>query len=124
VNLPAVAIVLLLTAVLVLGIRASARINIVIVCIKLAIVLFVFVAGISYIKTSNWDPFVPPTRSPAGRPRRWIRGVRRRRLRRGAHALDLGDAPPCRRAPRRIVHSRQRDPDALLAQARRRRVRS
>jgi APA family basic amino acid/polyamine antiporter len=64
VNLPAVAIVLLITAILIVGIRASARLNIVIVCIKLAIVLFVIVAGISYIKTSNWDPFIPPTGKP------------------------------------------------------------
>jgi APA family basic amino acid/polyamine antiporter len=34
------------------------------VCIKLAVVLFVIVAGISYIKTSNWDPFVPPSGTP------------------------------------------------------------
>jgi basic amino acid/polyamine antiporter, APA family len=38
--------------------------RVVIVCIKLAVVLFVIVAGISYIKTSNWDPFVPPSGKP------------------------------------------------------------
>jgi APA family basic amino acid/polyamine antiporter len=64
VNLPAMVIVLLITVVLIVGIRASARLNLVIVCIKLAVVLFVIVAGISYIKTSNWDPFVPPAGKP------------------------------------------------------------
>jgi APA family basic amino acid/polyamine antiporter len=64
VSLPAMAIVLLITAILVAGIRASARVNIVVVCIKLAIILFVIVAGISYIKTGNWNPFIPPSGKP------------------------------------------------------------
>ena len=64
VNLPAMAIVLIITAILIVGIRASARINLVIVAIKLAVVLFVIVLGIFYVKTGNWDPFVPPSGKP------------------------------------------------------------
>jgi basic amino acid/polyamine antiporter, APA family len=62
-NLIAFAIVLILTAVLCLGIKVSARVNAVIVAVKLAIVLFVIIAGLFYVKTSNWAPFVPPSGS-------------------------------------------------------------
>jgi APA family basic amino acid/polyamine antiporter len=62
-NLIAAAIVLILTAVLCLGIKMSARVNAVIVVIKLAIVLFVIVAGLFYVKASNYSPFVPPAGS-------------------------------------------------------------
>ncbi len=64
VNLPAMAIVLIITAILIVGIRASARINLVIVAIKLGVVLFVIVLGVFYVKTGNWDPFVPPSGKP------------------------------------------------------------
>jgi APA family basic amino acid/polyamine antiporter len=64
VNLPAIAIVLLITALLVTGIRSSARVNIVIVAIKLTVVAFVIVVGVFYVKTGNWDPFVPPKGKP------------------------------------------------------------
>jgi APA family basic amino acid/polyamine antiporter len=59
-NLPAVLVVLLLTAVIVAGIRLSARVNAVIVAIKVAVVLFVIVAGLFYVRAENYDPFVPP----------------------------------------------------------------
>jgi APA family basic amino acid/polyamine antiporter len=58
-NLPAVLIVLALTAILVKGIRESARANEVMVAIKLGAVVFVIVAGIGYINTDNWEPFAP-----------------------------------------------------------------
>jgi APA family basic amino acid/polyamine antiporter len=64
VNLPAMVIVLVITAILVVGIRASARLNIIVVAIKLAVVLFVIVVGAAYVKTGNWDPFVPPAGTP------------------------------------------------------------
>lgn len=62
-NLVAAGIVLVLTALLCLGIRVSSAVNVVIVTIKVAIVLLVIIAGITYIKTSNWHPFVPPSGS-------------------------------------------------------------
>src|SRR5258706_1197139 len=43
-----------MTAVLVIGIRESARFNSVIVVLKLAVVLFVIVIGFRYINTDNW----------------------------------------------------------------------
>jgi len=62
-NLVAAAIVLILTAVICLGIKVSSQVNLVMVTIKLAVVLFVIVAGLFYIKTSNYSPFIPPTGS-------------------------------------------------------------
>ena len=60
-NLPAVLVVLLLTAILVIGIKISARFNEVVVAIKVAVVLFVIVAGLFYINVANYSPFVPPS---------------------------------------------------------------
>jgi APA family basic amino acid/polyamine antiporter len=62
-NLVAAAIVLILTGVICLGIRVSSKINAVIVAIKVGIVLFVIVAGLFFIKLSNYSPFIPPTGS-------------------------------------------------------------
>jgi APA family basic amino acid/polyamine antiporter len=58
-NILAISIVGLVTIVLVLGIRESARMTTVMVIIKL-IVLGVFVAvGFNYVKPENWTPFAP-----------------------------------------------------------------
>ncbi len=59
VNLPAIVIVLLITALLVIGVRESVRFNAVIVTIKLAAVLFFIVAGVKFVKPENWSPFAP-----------------------------------------------------------------
>jgi basic amino acid/polyamine antiporter, APA family len=58
-NLMAAVIVLLLSALLCFGIRASSTVNAVIVAIKLAIILVVIIAGISFIHSGNWQPFIP-----------------------------------------------------------------
>jgi len=60
VNLPAVFIVALMSTVLVIGIRESARVNNAIVIIKVAIVLLVVIVGLSHITPANWKPFIPP----------------------------------------------------------------
>ncbi|WP_328296055.1 amino acid permease [Kineococcus sp. NBC_00420] len=62
-NLIAAAVILALTAVLCVGSKTSARFNAVVVCVKLAVVAVVIVAGLFFVKTSNWSPFVPPTGS-------------------------------------------------------------
>ncbi len=62
-NLAAALIVLLLTAVICFGIKVSSRVNATIVAIKIFIVLFVIIAGLFYIKTRNYSPFIPPTGS-------------------------------------------------------------
>lgn len=62
-NLVAATIVLLLTGVICFGIKVSSRVNLVMVVIKVAVVLFVIIAGLFYIKTSNYHPFIPPAGS-------------------------------------------------------------
>jgi APA family basic amino acid/polyamine antiporter len=65
-NLPAVAIVLVVTGLLVIGIRESANTNTVLVFIK-AVVLVVFViAGAGYVRHENLTPFIPPNTGTFG----------------------------------------------------------
>jgi APA family basic amino acid/polyamine antiporter len=59
VNLPAVIIVLIVTAVLVKGIQESASFNAIMVGVKVAAVLFVILVGAFYINSANWEPFAP-----------------------------------------------------------------
>jgi APA family basic amino acid/polyamine antiporter len=58
-NLPAIVIVLILTAVLVKGIQESANFNATMVAIKVAAVLFVILVGAFFINPANWEPFAP-----------------------------------------------------------------
>jgi APA family basic amino acid/polyamine antiporter len=59
INLPAMIIVLLITALLVIGVRESARFNAAMVAIKLAAILFFIVVGVQYVEPANWEPFMP-----------------------------------------------------------------
>jgi APA family basic amino acid/polyamine antiporter len=59
INLPAVIIILILTAILVKGIKESANVNAVMVAIKVGAVLFVILAGMTFINPANWDNFAP-----------------------------------------------------------------
>jgi basic amino acid/polyamine antiporter, APA family len=63
-NLPAAIIALILTGVLVVGIRLSAAVTNVIVAIKLAVVLFFIIFGAFFINAANWSPFIPPHQPP------------------------------------------------------------
>ncbi|HEY0554279.1 MAG TPA: amino acid permease [Thermoanaerobaculia bacterium] len=58
-NLPAFLIVMLITVVLVVGIRESAWFNSAMVLLKLAIIAFFIIMGFFYVKTANWHPFMP-----------------------------------------------------------------
>ena len=58
-DLPAIIITLLVTIVLVKGIKESASFNAGIVMVKVAIVLFVIAVGAFYVKPENWTPFAP-----------------------------------------------------------------
>ncbi|WP_369195311.1 amino acid permease [Streptomyces djakartensis] len=55
----AAALVLVLTVILVLGMKLSARITSLVVAIKVTVVLVVIIAGAFLIKGDNYDPFVP-----------------------------------------------------------------
>lgn len=58
-DLPAVAITLVLTLILIRGVKESARINNLFVFIKVGVVLFVIFAGLNYVKSENFFPFMP-----------------------------------------------------------------
>jgi basic amino acid/polyamine antiporter, APA family len=59
INLPAVLIIVLVSWVLMRGIRESATVNSIIVVIKVAVVLAVVGVGFFYIKAQNYVPFIP-----------------------------------------------------------------
>lgn len=59
-NLAAFLLVAVLTVLVAMGIKESLRVNMALVALKLFVVLFVIFAGIGYINTDNYTPFVPP----------------------------------------------------------------
>ncbi|HWO88048.1 MAG TPA: amino acid permease [Gemmatimonadales bacterium] len=60
INLPAVLVVALVTTILVIGIRESARVNNLIVILKVSIILLIVAVGLGHISADNWTPFIPP----------------------------------------------------------------
>jgi len=58
-NFLAIAIVAFITWILVLGAKESARVNNIMVVIKLVILFFFIFVGIKYVKPENWSPFMP-----------------------------------------------------------------
>ncbi|MEU9480875.1 amino acid permease [Streptomyces sp. NPDC048191] len=63
----AAALVLVLTGILVLGMKLSARITSLVVAIKVIVVLIVIVAGAFFVKSANYSPFIPHAQPvPAG----------------------------------------------------------
>ena len=59
-NLPAVLVCLAIAALLVVGIRESARVNTTIVIIKVAVLALFVIVGAQYVNTANLHPFIPP----------------------------------------------------------------
>ncbi|KGN40636.1 amino acid permease [Knoellia aerolata] len=58
-DLPAFLLVAVLTVLVSIGIQESMRVNLALVAVKVFIVLFVIVAGIGFIKSANYTPFIP-----------------------------------------------------------------
>lgn len=58
-NLPAMLIVGLMTALLVVGIRESANFNNLVVIVKIAVILLFIILGWSFINAENWTPLIP-----------------------------------------------------------------
>jgi basic amino acid/polyamine antiporter, APA family len=67
INFPAVAVVLSMTALLSLGIRASARANAAMVALKVGVILLVIFVGAFYVDTNNYIPFVPDNTGEPGK---------------------------------------------------------
>ncbi|GGM12106.1 amino acid permease [Streptomyces fumigatiscleroticus] len=55
----AAALVLVITGILVVGMKLSARVTSVVVAVKVAVVLVVIIAGAFFVKAGNYDPFIP-----------------------------------------------------------------
>jgi APA family basic amino acid/polyamine antiporter len=58
-NVPAFAIVALITSLLVIGVRESARVNNVLVVLKLVVLAIFVIVGAQHIDTANYRPFAP-----------------------------------------------------------------
>ncbi|CAG2147824.1 amino acid permease [Cupriavidus numazuensis] len=59
VNLPAVLIMLAITWVVSYGVKESARLNNVMVAIKISVVVLFIAVGVWHVKPANWQPFAP-----------------------------------------------------------------
>jgi amino acid transporter len=58
-DLPALAIVFVITALVYIGIRESKTASNIMVGLKLAVILLVIFVGAKYVNTENWHPFMP-----------------------------------------------------------------
>jgi APA family basic amino acid/polyamine antiporter len=65
-NLPAAFIVILITTLLIIGIRESANFNSIIVLIKVGVVLLFIFFGAMYVHRANWHPFLPANQGTFG----------------------------------------------------------
>jgi APA family basic amino acid/polyamine antiporter len=59
-NVPAMLVTALVTIILVIGIKESARFNGVIVTVKVVVVLLFIAFCARFVNTANWHPFIPP----------------------------------------------------------------
>ncbi|MBG9945694.1 amino acid permease [Brevibacillus formosus] len=59
IDLPAVLIIVIITALLMKGTKESASLNTIMVLIKVAVVVLFLVVGVMYVKPENWSPFMP-----------------------------------------------------------------
>ncbi len=66
VNLPSLIVTAIMTTILVVGIRESAKVNNLIVYLKVAIILIVVIYGLQHINPANWTPFIPANQGHFG----------------------------------------------------------
>jgi APA family basic amino acid/polyamine antiporter len=66
VNVPAVLIVLALGWVCYVGVRESSFVNTIMVFIKVGVIVVFVLAGLSFVDTANWDPYIPPNTGEFG----------------------------------------------------------
>ncbi|MCA9601338.1 MAG: amino acid permease [Polyangiales bacterium] len=67
VNVPAMLIALVVTGILVVGIKESARFNTAIVFVKVAVVLAFIAFAASFVRAENWHPFIPANQGAFGK---------------------------------------------------------
>jgi APA family basic amino acid/polyamine antiporter len=66
VNVPAVLIVGLMSWICYIGVKQSASVNTVMVTLKVGIIVIFVFAGLQYIDTANWHPYIPPNTGTYG----------------------------------------------------------
>jgi APA family basic amino acid/polyamine antiporter len=66
VNLPAVLIVLALGWVCYVGVRESSLANTIMVFVKVGVIVIFVLAGLAFVDTSNWTPYIPPNTGKFG----------------------------------------------------------
>jgi APA family basic amino acid/polyamine antiporter len=66
INVPAMLIVAAMTVVLYVGVRESASANTFMVALKVAIIVIVVIAGLSYVNAANFKPYIPPNAGTFG----------------------------------------------------------
>lgn len=59
VNLPAMLIIVLISGLLLAGAKESAKLNNILVAVKIIVVLLFIALGVSHVKPDNWTPFMP-----------------------------------------------------------------
>ena len=71
VNLPAILVVAAVTTLLVVGVSESAKVNNIIVIVKVSVVIAFIAIGIFFVNTDNWTPLIPAEipPPPEGTPR-------------------------------------------------------
>lgn len=63
-NVPAMVVIAVITALLVIGIRESAAFNNLVVAIKVTVILLFLAVGAAYLNPENWTPFIPENQGP------------------------------------------------------------
>jgi APA family basic amino acid/polyamine antiporter len=66
VNLPAVLIILGMGWICYVGVRESSTVNTVMVGLKVVVILLFIVAGMAFVDTANWHPYIPPNTGKFG----------------------------------------------------------
>jgi basic amino acid/polyamine antiporter, APA family len=64
INLPAVLILCVMSALCYVGIQQSARFNAIVVAIKVTVIVLFIGFGAWYVQGANWQPFIPPNTGP------------------------------------------------------------
>ncbi len=65
-NVPAVLIVVALSALCYVGIQETARVTNFMVALKVAVIVIFIVAGLKFISPANWHPYIPPNTGVSG----------------------------------------------------------
>lgn len=66
INVPAVLITAVMSAVCYFGVKQSANANTVMVLLKVGVIIVFVLAGIHYVDTSLWHPYIPPNTGQSG----------------------------------------------------------